>query len=127
MGVFGIAVLLSRLRWRWGVADLSTFEVYLRVSCITGLVWALCAGPLGFVAWRLGAATGAHRRTAFSAYYWLDRFSAPPAREHIFHPSCPFAAVVNLLCVLYFFILGRVQTRAFALMTERPKSNSYAS
>ena len=122
MGVLSIAgfysarLLLALREWQ----DLSTFEgVSPAYLAITGLVWALCAWSLGWGLWR-GKTWAPHlariAALSFSAYYWLDQLIRTTRQEGAFSlpVNAPFAAVVNLLCVLLLFlILGRARTRAF--------------
>lgn len=129
MGVLSIAgfytarLLLALAQWH----DLSTFAgVSPGYIAFIGLVWALCAWPLGWGLWRGKTWAPRLARSAallYSVYYWLEQVILATRQAGSFSVPiyAPFAAVVNLLCVLLcFYILARVKVRAyFGELNER--------
>ncbi len=115
-GFYTARLLLALVQWQ----DLSTFAgVSPAYIAFTGLVWALCAWPLGWGLWRGRTWAPRLARGAallYSVYYWLEHVILATRQAGTFSAPiyAPFAAVVNLLCVLLcFYILAGVKARAF--------------
>jgi hypothetical protein len=115
-GFYTIRLVLALVKWQ----ELSTFAgVSPGYIAFTGLVWTLCAWPLAWGLWRgLTWAPPVARASglAYSIYYWLEQLILTSRQTGTLSlpAHAPFAAVVNLLCVLFLvWILSRAKTRAF--------------